>query len=280
MQFKAVLIGFRHGLYGIISISAAITIIIAIIITICIVIVVSIAVVITIAVTIDIVIVFSAVLFNVFLRILSLPLTCLFSGQLFIFLFQISNSHAPALCIGPLGEQIKPMIGAVKIDIDKRRLGRSRHFQLLRQVKNGFIAKIGIIRGICDQGKLPGLLHAKHFPGRSQIEAVLFFVLLPAAVAAPVDRAPARGVLLPGFCKKGIPAFLTDRFIGVDSIQSPRFSVDIQGRNICMRGIKNELRLLQHHSVFIQQACLPQRSVLQPAAAKNISAPQNKAVFF
>ena len=77
MQFKAVLIGFRHGLYGIISISAAITIIIAIIITICIVIAVSIAVVITIAVTIDIVIVFSAVLFNVFLKILSLTLTCL-----------------------------------------------------------------------------------------------------------------------------------------------------------------------------------------------------------
>ena len=131
MQFKAVLIGFRHGLYGIISISAAITIIIAIIITICIVIAVSIAVVITIAVTIDIVIVFSAVLFNVFLRKQSLTLTCLFPGQLFIFLFQISNSHAPALCIGPLGEQIKPMIGAVKIDIDKRRLGRGRHFQLL-----------------------------------------------------------------------------------------------------------------------------------------------------
>ena len=129
MQFKAVLIGFRHGLYGTISVSAAITITVIIVITT--VIAVSIAVVITIAVTIDIVIVFSAVLFNVFLKILSLPLTCLFTGQLFIFLFQISNSHAPALCIGSLGEQIKPMIGAVKIDIDKRRLGRGRHFQLL-----------------------------------------------------------------------------------------------------------------------------------------------------
>ena len=123
-----------------------------------------------------------------------------------------------------------------------------------------------------DQGKFLRGLHAQDIAGAGQIQAVLLFVLLPAAVAPAVDPAPAGGVFDPGLGVKDIAALLPDSLIRIDRVHAAGSRIQIKGGDgagLCP--VDQKLRLLQDLSLPFPEAGSPEGSVFQVRRAKQVS---------
>ena len=73
---------------------------------------------------------------------------------------------------------------------------------------------------VCDQGKFLRFLHSQNAAHRGQIQTVLFFVGIPAAVSPSMDPAPAGDVFFSLFRIENIAAFLFDAFVSVDRVHT------------------------------------------------------------
>ena len=164
---------------------------------------------------------------------------------------QIPDADRSPVRVDPLGQQIDTVIGAVQIKIHKAAFRRIFHSHGRGQLIGCPAAQHGIIHGIGNQGPFAGRRHAQQARRFLQVQAVGFFVHIPAGMAPAVDPAAAPALDRAVRCPHCI-----DRRFGIGPVRVNPLHPSAPGLYINRRGTgslqKQDLSLFKDDSLFLQ----------------------------